>query len=130
QDALAQIGDEYPLLKLTPASWQVMRGERTVRLVRLIRRKKGEKPQRSLLEAVSWEGVDSELLEALSKLRKKLAGERQVAPFMIFSDATLREMARNRPTTPERLRLVQGVGEIKLRDFGAQFLAVIAEHGE
>jgi ATP-dependent DNA helicase RecQ len=130
QEALAQVGDEYPLLKLTPVSWQVMRGERTVRLVRLVRRKKGEKPQRSLLDAMSWEGVDSDLLDALSKLRKKLAGERQVAPFMIFSDATLREMARNRPTTPERLRLVQGVGDIKLRDFGAQFLAVIAAHGE
>jgi ATP-dependent DNA helicase RecQ len=130
QEALAQVGDEYPLLKLTRASWEVMRGERAVRLVRLVRRRKGEKPQRSLLEAASWEGVDADLLDALSRLRKTLANERQVAPFMIFSDATLREMARVRPTTPERMRLVQGVGDVKLRDFGPRFLHLIAKHSE
>jgi ATP-dependent DNA helicase RecQ len=130
QEALAQVGDEYPLLKLTSASWEVMRGERSVRLVRLVRRKKGEKPQRSLVDADSWQGVDQDLFEVLRTLRRNLAAERQVPPYVIFSDATLRELARIRPTTPERMRLVYGVGEAKLRDFAPQFLRVIAEHGE
>jgi ATP-dependent DNA helicase RecQ len=130
QEALAQVGDEYPLLKLTPASWEIMRGQRTVRLVRLVRRKKGEKPQRSLLDTESWQGVDQELFDALRALRKTLAAERQVPPYVIFSDATLREFARIRPTTPEKMRLVYGVGEAKLRDFASQFLAVIAEHSQ
>ncbi len=63
-------------------------------------------------------------------MRRTLAAERQVPPYVIFSDATLRELARIRPTTPERMRLVYGVGEAKLRDFAPQFLRVIAEHGE
>jgi ATP-dependent DNA helicase RecQ len=58
-------------------------------------------------------------------LRRQLASERQVPPYVIFSDNTLRELARIRPTTPERMRLVYGVGDSKLRDFGPQFLAVI-----
>ena len=130
QEALAQVGDEYPLLKLTPASWEVMRGQRSVRLIRLVRRQKGEKPQRALVDADSWQGVDQDLFEALRTLRRTLAAERQVPPYVIFSDATLRELARIRPTTPERMRLVYGVGEAKLRDFAPQFLRVIAEHGE
>jgi ATP-dependent DNA helicase RecQ len=130
QEALAQVGDEYPLLKLTPASWEVMRNQRSVRLVQLVRRKKGEKPERSLVDADSWQGVDQELFDALRTLRRNIAAERQVPPYIIFSDATLRELARVRPTTPERMRLVYGVGEAKLRDFAAGFLTVIAEHGE
>jgi ATP-dependent DNA helicase RecQ len=130
QEALAQVGDEYPLLKLTPLSWEVMRGQKTVRLVRLVRRKKGEKPQKSLIETESWQGVDQELFDTLRELRRSLAAERQVPPYVIFSDATLRELARVRPTTTERMRLVYGVGEAKLREFGPAFLKLINEHAE
>jgi ATP-dependent DNA helicase RecQ len=79
--------------------------------------------------AVSWEGVDVELFEALRRLRKQLAEERQVPPYIIFTDATLRHMARLRPATPEALRLVSGVGEAKLRDFGERFLEAIRGPG-
>jgi ATP-dependent DNA helicase RecQ len=128
QEVLLQVGDEYPKLRLNDASWEVMRGQRKVRLVQLVRRKKGEKPQKSQAATVSWEGVDQGLFEALRALRKELAAERQVPPYVIFSDATLRELAQVRPTTAERMRLVYGVGDAKLRDFGTRFLAVIAEH--
>src|SRR5262249_7693033 len=47
---------------------------------------------------------------------------------VIFSDATLRELARVRPSTLEKMRLLYGVGEMKLRDFGPAFLKLIAEH--
>src|SRR5437588_851505 len=76
----------------------------------------------------AWDGVDRTLFEAMRRLRVELAGERQVPPYVIFSDATLRELARVRPSTPERMRLVSGVGDAKLRDFGGRFLKVIAEH--
>ncbi len=128
QEALVQTNDEYPKLVLNEASWEVMRGQRNVRLVRLVRRKKGERPQRSQAAVESWEGVDQELFEALRVLRRELAAERQVAPFLVFSDATLRELTRVRPSTPEAMRQVYGVGEAKLRDFGSRFLDVIAEY--
>ena len=106
-----------------------MRGQRQVRLVQLARRKKGERPEKSKVETTSWEGVDRELFEAMRRLRRQLAADRQVSPFIIFTDSTLRELARVRPSTLERLRLVPGVGDKRLRDFGARFLALITDHG-
>jgi ATP-dependent DNA helicase RecQ len=128
QGALLQAGDEYPLLRLNDASWAVMRGERKVRLIQVVRRKKGEKPQKSKAQEISWEGVDQGLFTELGRLRRELATERQVPPYVIFNDATLRELARLRPSSPERMRLIYGVGDVKLRDFGGRFLDRVAAH--
>jgi ATP-dependent DNA helicase RecQ len=128
QGVLLQEGDPYPILRLNPASWEVMKGRRTVRLLQPARRKKGDKPEKSKADTVSWEGVDRDLFEALRGLRRQLAEERQVPPYVIFSDATLRELARVRPSTLERMRLVYGIGDAKLRDFGERFRQVIADH--
>jgi ATP-dependent DNA helicase RecQ len=127
QGVLLQVGDEYPLLRLNESSWEVMRGQRPVRLVRMVRRKKGEKPEKSRVETTSWEGVDREVFEVLRRTRRDLASDRQVSPFIIFTDNTLRELARVRPSTLERMRLIPGVGDKRLRDFGERFLAVIAD---
>jgi ATP-dependent DNA helicase RecQ len=128
QGVLLQVGDEYPLLRLNDASWEVMRGQRQVRLVQLARRKKGEKPEKSRIETISWEGVDRELFEALRRLRRDLARDRQVSPFIVFTDSTLRELARVRPSTLERMRLIPGVGDKRLRDFGELFLTLMRQH--
>ena len=128
QKVLLQAGDEYPLLKLNEASWEVMRGQRPVRLVQLVRRKKGEKPEKSTAAEVSWEGVDPGLFEVLRELRRLIAQERQEPPYMIFSDAVLRELARVRPSTPERMRQISGVGDAKLRDFAGRFVPFLVDH--
>jgi ATP-dependent DNA helicase RecQ len=130
QGVLLQQGDEYPVLKLNDGSWEVMRGQRSVRLIQTVRRKKGERPQKSKAAEVSWEGVDTGLFEALRTLRRTIAGEKQVPPYVIFSDTTLRELARARPSTPERMHAVYGVGEMKLRDFGQRFLDLIRSHSQ
>jgi ATP-dependent DNA helicase RecQ len=126
QGVLLQVGDEYPLLKLNAGSWEVMRGERTVRLVQLARREKGEKVAR--VEGVSWEGVDRELFEALRVLRRRLAEERGWPPYRVFGDVTLRELARVRPSSLERMRYVTGIGDAKLRDFGQVFFDALDQH--
>ncbi len=128
QGLLVQAGEEYPVLQLNAASWEVMRGKRTVRLVQPARRQKGEGPKKSKAAEVSWEGVDQELFEALRQLRREIATAKAVPPYVVFHDTTLREMARIRPSTAERLRQLYGISDSKLRDLGAQFLAVIAEH--
>jgi ATP-dependent DNA helicase RecQ len=127
QKVLVQHGSEYPVLRLNDASWEVMRGTQVVRLLQPPRRKplKESKP-----EAVSWEGVDRELFEALRAARTRLARERAVPAYVVFSDATLRALARVRPTTPEDMRSVHGVGEVKLRDYGEEFLSVVRRHFE
>ena len=65
---LLQVGDEYPLLKLNPGSWEVMRGQRTVRLVQLARARRASGAPK--VEGVSWEGVDRDLFEVLRVLRR------------------------------------------------------------
>ncbi len=128
QGALVQTTDEFPKLVLNDASWEVMRGKRTIRLVQLARRGKGDRPQKSEAAIVSWEGVDEGLFEVLRQLRKKVAAERQVPSYVIFSDTTLRELARLRPSTLAGMRAIYGIGEAKLRDLGQAFLDVIAAH--
>ncbi len=128
QAVLVQAGDEYPVLKLNDAGWEVLRGKRSVRLVQMVRRKKGEKVEKSKAAEVSWEGVDQELFESLRQLRFRLAPEQQTMPYLIFGDAVLRDLARVRPSTPERMRLISGVGDFKLRTYGPEFLKAIAEH--
>jgi ATP-dependent DNA helicase RecQ len=125
QGVLLQVGDEYPLLKLNAGSWEVMRGERTVRLVQLTRRAKGERVK---VEGVSWEGVDRDLFEVLRALRRRLADERGWPPYRVFGDVTLRELARVRPSALERMRYVTGIGDSKQRDFGQAFFDALDEH--
>ena len=69
---------------------------------------------------------DAGVFRALRDLRKELADERDVPAYVVFSDAVLRAMARELPRTPAQLRAISGVGEKKLADFGARFLAAIA----
>jgi ATP-dependent DNA helicase RecQ len=134
QEALGQEEIRLPnnrtatILKLNAASWEVMHKKRPVRLVQLVRRRPEERPQKSRADTVSWEGVDRDLFEAMRGLRRQLSEARQVQPYMILSDATLRELARVRPSNLERMRWIYGIGEAKLRDLGQRFLDVIEEH--
>ncbi len=68
-----------------------------------------------------------DLFEELRVLRKQLADERQVPAYVVFSDATLREMAQTRPSTPSEFIALNGVGAKKLESYGEVFLAAISE---
>ncbi len=117
---LEQDGDRYPVLKLTAASWRVLRSSEHVRLVQITRKRRKSKS-----ESESWEGVDPALFESLRKFRRELAAARGVPPYIILGDRSLREVARLRPQTLTQLREVYGIGEQKLSDFGDQLLAVV-----
>ena len=123
QRVLDRSDGEYPVLQLNETSMRVLRGEQQVQLMpvktRRVRTTRGE--------AASWEGVDRELFEDLRALRTRLARARNVPPYVIFSDASLRDMARKKPASPEQFLQVHGVGEKKLADLGETFLACISE---
>ncbi|MDB5310841.1 MAG: recQ 2 [Gemmataceae bacterium] len=130
QGVLVQAGDEYPLLKLNARSWAVMRGELEVRLIQLARQPaRGERPEggdrgTGVLPA----GTDPELFEILRQLRRQVASRLAVPPYQVFPDTVLAEFARGRPTTPDAMRRVSGVGDRKLADFGPTFLQAINVH--
>jgi ATP-dependent DNA helicase RecQ len=86
--------------------------------------------KRARIDEVSWEGVDAELFESLRQLRHGIAQERGVPAFIIFGDATLREMARRRPGTLVAFSSVPGVGQRKLADLGERFVAQMRAHCE
>jgi ATP-dependent DNA helicase RecQ len=125
---LQRTSDERPVLRLNEASWAVMRGQRPVRLLQA-----KTEISKTRVDAESWEGVDTGLFECLRALRRALADERGVPPYVLFSDATLRDMARARPGSPAAFINVRGIGQRKLADLGPQFIEYIAaycqEHG-
>jgi len=114
---LDRTGEERPVLRLNDASWAVLRGERAVRLLQ-----PKTKVRKTRFAQESWEGVDSGLFESLRSLRREVAEERGVPAYVLFSDATLRDMARARPGSAGAFLNVRGVGERKLADFGQRFL--------
>jgi ATP-dependent DNA helicase RecQ len=127
QEALVlSSGHSAPILKLNRASVEVLKGQRQVKLVQIVRKSAAE-ARKTRGEEISWEGVDHELFDALRALRKDIAHERSVPPYVIFSDATLRELARIRPTTMANFRLIYGIGENKLNDLGPKVVPFIAE---
>jgi len=120
---LERTDGDYPVLCLNESSWEVLRGDRTVMLTKP---KKGKlKKTRAAVEL--WEGVNRDLFEHLRELRRDLARQGNVPAWVIFNDATLRDMARVCPTTPDEFLSVRGVGQSKLANFGERFLDAIRE---
>jgi ATP-dependent DNA helicase RecQ len=128
QGLLARTAGEYPTVGLTSRGAQVLRGEAIPgplsRIAPTSRARRAEPP------AAGPGGPDERgLFDALRRLRRELADERGVPPYVIFSDATLREMARLRPTTRAAFLAIRGVGEWKCEEFGPRFREAIATDG-
>ncbi len=121
QGLLERSPGDRPLLCLNDAAWEVMRGGRSVSLMRV----QVEKTAKTRTEREAWEGVDVDLFEHLREVRRALATEREVPAFVIFSDKTLRDMARIRPASRKTFKLVHGIGAAKLEKFGELFLQEI-----
>jgi ATP-dependent DNA helicase RecQ len=130
---LARTDGEYPVLAITAAGGEVLRGERRAELL-VPKHELAAAPRRARDRQRRDEGApelsaaEQELFEVLRKLRREIAGELGVPPFVVFSDVTLVELARQRPSNPHRLLGVRGVGQKKLAQFGPRFLAAIASH--
>ena len=74
------------------------------------------------------DGVDEELYEALRAVRSDLARREKVPPYIIFSNATLRDMALIAPRSMSEMQLVSGVGQMKAERYGLFFLDAVAEY--
>jgi ATP-dependent DNA helicase RecQ len=133
---LVRSDGDYPTLALGAGAMAVLRGEVRAELRapkaalaargtrrRDDRRRGGARPAREL------EPAARDLFDVLRALRRTVAGELGVPPYVVFTDATLEELALLRPDSPAALLRVRGVGQQKLQSFGARFLAAIASHG-
>ncbi|NTV04936.1 MAG: DNA helicase RecQ [Chlorobiaceae bacterium] len=109
----------YPTLLLLPKAVRILRHDEHIEMVRVLEKKKGQ-----LLPKAS-EPYDQQLFELLRSLRKQIADEQGIPPYVVFSDRTLHDMSTRFPRTAESMLTVSGVGEVKLERYGRQFLRLI-----
>jgi ATP-dependent DNA helicase RecQ len=126
QECLHQDGERYATLSITPAGGELLYGRRRLAASRDILVRKA--PPAPLLPPDG--PVDGALLEKLKTLRRELAALRQVPPYLIASDRTLREVCILLPANEEELRRVHGIGEKKLQDLGPSLLEAVRRHRE
>jgi ATP-dependent DNA helicase RecQ len=127
QGLLAVDGSGYGTLVLSESSGEVLRGEREVLL-----RREPERPQRPRSRQRSKVDIDLppdaiDLFESLRAWRAAEAKQQGVPAYVVFHDATLREIALRRPATIDSLGTITGVGESKLAKYGEGLLAVLSE---
>ncbi|QOL16291.1 ATP-dependent DNA helicase RecQ [Dickeya dianthicola] len=122
---LAQNIAHHSALQLTESARPVLRGEVPLQLAvpRVISLSKPRAGQKTY-----GGNYDRKLFAKLRKLRKSIADEDNIPPYVVFSDATLLEMAELLPVTASELLAVNGVGQRKLERFGAPFMTLIRDH--
>lgn len=113
--------NETEALKLLPKSRDVLFGRERLVMKKVENSEKVVKTHRPEVP------VNSELLDALKALRKGIASKKSVPAYVIFTDATLIDMCKKCPETPDEMLEVSGVGRTKLEKFGKEFLEVIAK---
>jgi ATP-dependent DNA helicase RecQ len=127
QGLMTETQDGYPVLSLNEASWQVLKDQRPVQAATPAARSPARRQKPSAAAAALPAGSTA-LFEQLRAVRKRLADEHAVPPYVIFHDATLREVAMRRPITLDELGRIRGVGEFKLSRYGEPFVAAVREH--
>lgn len=113
---------EHSVLVITEEGAALLKGNASV----ILTRPKSSSAAVSLED--KWEGVHRELFEELRQMRMKISTERNVPPYVIFGDMTLRELARYRPTTMATLTKVYGIGQQKKDEFGKQLIQLIKQY--
>jgi ATP-dependent DNA helicase RecQ len=123
KDYCTQDVNHFNVLKLTKKAMPLLKGEEKILLtIPKDSPKEGKKKTKERLKKPSH---NNPLFEALRSLRRQLADEENKPSFMIFSDATLHEMAERQPKTLQQLLDISGVGQHKLTHYGEQFLEVL-----
>ena len=118
QKFLQQVG-EFSVLKLTESAGAVFKGETTPELTAA---PVTSSRASGAAEAVVDDETTVALFEELRELRGEIAAEKGVPPYIVFGDATLRELARKRPRRPDQMRRCKGVGGKKLETYGEAFM--------
>lgn len=121
-------GSGYGSLLLDESARPILRGEAPIYLRRELDKEKTKQKEGRAKSTLELPEEDMHLWHALRKLRKSLADEANVPPYVIFSDATLKDMILKRPNSGEEMLCVNGVGDVKLERFGDAFLEVLREN--
>ena len=124
--AIARSEGLYPMPYLLESGARILRGEEKVELVRITEKKSATTRKSVGLDALPPDA--KQLFDELRKLRKRLADEQNIPPYMVFSDKTLAELSILKPSTRDEMLAVSGIGEVKLDRYAEPFLKVIARY--
>ena len=111
---LSSSGGRYPVVMLTSRTRPILRGE--------------EKLWLKMLPIPAPQPANDDVFAALRELRMTIARQEKVPPYVVFTDATLQEMARRLPHNMSEMLDISGVGEVKLERYGQRFLEVLQNH--
>ncbi|TFZ63117.1 DNA helicase RecQ [Hymenobacter sp. UV11] len=127
--------EEGYALKITERGQQVLKGQLPVSLKKFQVAEKADKQTRATKKAAADAAAagagtpEAKLFERLRQLRKQIADEQGVPPYVVFTDTTLQEMAREQPTSRVAMLSVSGVGMKKFETYGEAFIEAILQHG-
>ncbi len=121
---LQQTTDTYPLLKLNEKSWRILKGSERISLTR----QTVEKEEPEVVHLQAGPAVEAELLSSLKQVRTRLANQEHVPPYLIFSDATLVELASYLPQNLTELAKISGFGNLKVGRYGSVFLDEVTSY--
>jgi len=119
---------EYHVLKITDDGAALLKGDKTCQLTKPVKATAGETGTATKKTSASLTDEEQGLFEELRTVRRGLAQERDVPPYVIFGDTSLVDMALQRPTSLERFLSVSGVGRVKCNDFGETFTSAIGQY--
>ncbi len=120
QGCLLQVGDKYPVLKLTAQGRKVLAGEEAVTFIRPVDRTEPSK--------TAEDSYERSLFEELRNTRAGLAKEANLPAYIVLSDSTLVELSKYLPQDLDEIRAISGFGEVKIDRYGAIFLRVVQEY--
>ncbi len=126
QGLLTETTDGYPVLRLNELSMEVLRKERMVEMIAPA--KPAQKGQVKSKDASDSQASDEELFQRLRALRKRIADELNVPPYVVFADLSLREMAQRRPQSRSQFAQIPGVGSNKLDMYSEAFINEIRDY--
>ena len=118
---------QYATLSLTPKANAVLRGQETVQMALPQHDLKQTRREQQLANMPDY-GVDEVLFQKLRRVREKLAAKEFVPAYIVFSDATLRDMCNKRPLDEEQMLAISGVGKYKMDKYGEAFLTALREY--
>lgn len=124
QKIIAKSEGLYPALHIQEKAIPILKNKARVEMVRI---KESPVPTATTKGAGTY---DHDLFDQLRALRKQLADEQNIPPYIVFSDRSLRDMATLHPMNEDTMLSVSGVGEVKLQRYGRQFLALIKRYCE
>jgi ATP-dependent DNA helicase RecQ len=127
QEYLAQSEGQFPVILLTEKSEAVLKGSEKVELFKVTIK---EDKKASLVNKETAHPYLPDLFDDLKRVRTAFAKSENVPPYVVFSDATLIEMATYLPQTTDEIRKISGIGDLKLQKYGSDFLELIVDYSE